>query len=137
MEQQIKEKGVEVYSNSSKVLRLYHLFLIESHNRAIGQTYFYQETTALVDAYEKVRKYNHEIEPFDLPPIVLPPLEIDLNDKKLLDSDNLEWYNVDLTGLSEDGEEKCIGFGLRYKEGLQPERSERRVEELHSSSGAE
>ncbi|GAA5967095.1 hypothetical protein JCM3765_001497 [Sporobolomyces pararoseus] len=56
--------------------------------------------------------------------LTLPPLEVDLSRQDLLLRDTLEWYKVDMTDIVGDGGGECVRFGLRYKDGVNPEEEE-------------
>jgi hypothetical protein len=102
-EKRIKELGIEVRSNINEVIQLLYRAIVEFHNRAIGETYFFKS----IDNLEAAGYLAAE---FDLK---LPPIEIDSDN---LGRDKLEWDTVDMTKAVRGGGKKCIAYTLWYRE---------------------
>jgi len=122
-EKEVRGLGFEVRSNIERVIQTLRRHIVEYNNRGIAQVYFDGETEVHQYARELAEWFNFE----------LPPLEMDLDDPNLSNSDKLEWFEVDLTESVRVGGEACIGLGLRYKQGGEMEEHEE-VEELSQGS---
>ncbi|GAA5962244.1 hypothetical protein JCM3765_004715 [Sporobolomyces pararoseus] len=127
MEQQLEEElGLTVSSNLEQIRRAYHRQLVEFANREIGSIYFYGHGPEEDEEGIYWIAEQHGLS--------LPPLEVDLSRQDLLLRDTLEWYKVDMTEIVGDGGGECIGLGLRYKEGVKLEETEK--SELNVAKGS-